>query len=187
MIPFQPEEESQPGEAAPEESEAADVPALKAALAVAKDKAEGYLASWQRAQADFVNYKRRSQQEREEAGRAAQAALLLNLLPVFDDLERAFSSVPPELEGMNWVAGLRLIERKFKAALEAQGLTSIEAMGQPFDPNQHEAVMQGNGQEGTVVGEMKKGYRFYDQVIRPSQVIVGNGQEDRGGQSGEQG
>ena len=157
-----------------------DVPTLKQALAEAKEKAEANLAGWQRAQADFINYKRRAEQEKEEIGDFANSMLVLDLLPVLDDLERAFASIPNRLAKLNWVEGIRLIEHKLRASLEAQGLSQIKALGEPFNPNFHEAVRQGKGREGIVVEELQKGYKFRDRVIRPSKVVVGNGDEGEG-------
>ena len=162
----------------PEVAEIEEVEVLKKALAEEKAKAETNLDGWQRAQADFINYKRRSEQEREEIGKFANAALMLNLLPVLDDLERAFASIPSRIANQDWVGGVKLIERKLRAALEAQGLSEIKALGEPFDPNLHEAVMQGKGKENIVVGEIQKGYKLHDRVIRPSIVAVGNGEEE---------
>jgi len=173
-------EESQPGEMEPPQENVAeieDIEALKTALAEQKAKAESYLDNWKRAQADFINYKRRSEQDKEEASKFANSVLILGLLPVLDDLERALNSVPPRLAKASWVDGIRLIERKFRAGLEAQGLTPIKAQGEPFDPNLHEATMQSNGQEGVVVRELRRGYKLRDRVLRPAMVAVGNGQE----------
>ena len=155
-----------------------DVETLKQALAEEKGKAEGYLANWQRTQADFINYKRRSEQEKEEIGKFVNATLMLSLLPVLDDLERAFKSISPELAKLTWIDGIRLIERKLGANLEAQGLSQIKAQGEPFDPNLHEAVRHGKGEEGIVVEELQKGYKLHDRVIRPTMVVVGNGEEE---------
>lgn len=141
-------------------------------------KAEDHLANWQRTQADFTNFKRRSQQEKEEISQFANSVLVLSLLPVLDDLERAFAAIPAELEKISWVDGVRFIERKMRAALEAQGMSEINALGEPFDPGLHEAVMQSPGKDNIIVGEVLKGYKLHDRVIRPSQVIVGNGEEE---------
>lgn len=149
---------------------------LQQALSEAKQKAENYLANWQRAQADFLNYKRRSEQAREEINQSANAALILSLLPVLDDLERAFASIPPELAKLGWVDGIRLIEHKLRLNLEAQGLSTIKALGEPFDPTLHEGAMHGKGKEGTVIRELQKGYRLYDRVLRPTMVVVGDGE-----------
>ena len=173
MIPREPERDRIVDEE--EEAEPAD---LEQALAEAKEKVETYLANWQRAQADFVNYKRRSEKEREEIGRFANTQLILGILPVLDDLERAFDSITPQVAKLDWVEGIRLIERKLRAGLEALGLSQIEALGEPFDPNFHEAAMQGRGKEGVVVEELQKGYKLHDRVIRPTKVVVGNGEEE---------
>ncbi|MGB6872833.1 MAG: nucleotide exchange factor GrpE [Dehalococcoidia bacterium] len=157
--------------------QAEDIETLQQALAEEKEKAEKYLANWQRSQADFDNYKKRSEQGIGEVIEFAISALISNLLPIMDDLERAFASVPAELDESNWTEGIKLIYNKFKATLEAQGLTEIKAKGEPFDPRLHEAVMQQEGEEGMVIEETQKGYKFKGKVIRPSLVIVGKGEE----------
>ena len=177
MIQQEPEE-GQANEVEPEVAEVEDIEALQQALAEEKKKAEGYLANWQRAQADFINYKRRSEQEKEEISKFANAVLMLNLLPILDDLERAFTSIPPHLAKLTWVEGIMLIERKLQASLEAQGLSPIKALGEPFDPKLHEAAMHAKGKEGIVIEELQKGYKVQDRVIRPAMVVVGNGEEE---------
>jgi molecular chaperone GrpE len=102
---------------------------------------------------------------------------MLELLPLLDDLERALEHVPAKLPGHSWVDGVRLIYRKFRATLESQGLTQIESLGKPFDPGLHEAVRQDKGKEGIVLEEIRKGYQLHDRVIRPTMVVVGNGED----------
>jgi len=153
-----------------------DMGTLKQALAEEKQKAESYLANWQRAQADFINYKRRSEQEKEEISKFANSVLMLNLLPVLDDLERALASIPPNLAKLSWIDGVRLIERKLQASLETQGLSPIKAVGEPFDPNLHQAAMHGKGKEGIVIEELQRGYKLHDRVLRPAMVVVGEGE-----------
>ena len=155
-----------------------DLDTLKKALVQEKEKAESNLASWQRAQADFINYKRRVEQEKEETSRFANSQLLLSLLPVLDDFERAFGSLPNRPSKQSWVAGFKLIERKLRSDFEAQGLSPIDAIGEPFDPYQHEAIRQDKGPEGIIIEEVQKGYKFHDRVIRPSKVVVGNGEDE---------
>lgn len=155
-----------------------EIKELKLALAEEKERAEKYLANWQRTQADFVNYRRRVEQEKEELGKYANSSLLLALLPVLDDLQLALASVPAELAEVSWVKGIRLIERKFLTSLESQGVTMIKALGEPFDPRFHEAMRQSAGEEGIVIEEMQKGYMFRDKVLRPSRVVVGNGETE---------
>ncbi len=169
-------EEELTNEAESQVAEAEDVEKLKKALAEEKEKAKNYLANWQRAQADFINYKRRSEQEKEELSKFANSALMLSLLPILDDMKRAFISIPPDLMELGWIDGIRLIERKLRTSLEGQGLSPIEAIGEPFDPRLHEAVRQDRGKEGIVIEEVQKGYKFHDRVIRPSRVVIGNGE-----------
>ena len=146
---------------------------LEEQLAEAEEKAQGYLASWQRTAADFQNYKRRNEQEREELGRLANAALIINILPLVDDFDRAMQNVDTRIAGLTWLDGIRLIQRKFQALLDMAGVTEIEADGQTFDPNVHEAVTFGEGEEGKVVSVVQKGYKLGDRVIRPARVVVG--------------
>jgi molecular chaperone GrpE len=161
-----------------EASETEDLETLKETLAEVKEKAEANLAGWQRAQADFINYKKRSEQEKQELSKFANSVLILSLLPVLDDFERAFSSLPPKMEKLSWLDGIKLIERKLWAILQAQGLSPIKALGEPFDPQFHEAVRQDKGKEGIVIEEVQKGYMLEDRIIRPTMVVVGNGEED---------
>jgi molecular chaperone GrpE len=152
-----------------------DIETLQQTLAEEKERAEKYLASWQRCQADFVNYRQRAEQEKSEVIEFANSALVGNLLPIMDDLERAFASVPTNLEESNWTEGIRLIYNKLKTSLESQGLTEIQTRGEPFDPRLHEAIMQQDGKEGIVIEELQKGYKFKEKVIRPAMVTVGRG------------
>lgn len=168
-------ETTQPG--APEA--AADIDSLRQALAQETEKAEKYLAGWQRAQADYQNLKRRTDQEKEESVRFGNAMLILSLLPVLDDLERAFATVSTHLAGFTWVDGIRLIHRKLQAALEAHGLGEIKAVGQPFDPNLHDAVAHQEGEEGVVLAEVQRGYKLHERVIRPTLVVVGRGRGEK--------
>ena len=165
------------GELAPEFTEVEDIELLKQALTEEREKSAANLAGWQRTQADLMNYKRRAEQEKEEIGRFGNTAMMLSLLPIMDDLERALISIPDDLAKHSWVDGIRLIERKLQANLEVQGLSQVKALGEPFDPNLHEAMMQGKGKEGTVVEEIEKGYKLNNRLIRPSKVVVGSGEE----------
>jgi len=185
MMPKEPKEEpnneineTPTGEVEAEAGEIEDIETLKETLAEVKAKAEANLAGWQRAQADFINYKKRAEQEKQELGKFANSVLILNLLPVLDDFERAFSSLPPKMGKLSWLDGVKLVERKLWAVLQAQGVSPIKAMGESFDPQFHEAVRQDKGKEGIVIEEVQKGYMLEDRVIRPTMVVVGNGEED---------
>lgn len=176
-------EEKQPAPAemeVPAEAEV-DIESLKQALAEEKTKAERYRANWQRAQADYANFKRYCQQEKEETQRLANASLLLSILPALDDAERAFALIPVELTDQPWVTGIMMVFEKLKSALQEQGLTPIQAEGESFDPRLHEGIAQGKGKEGIIVKEVAKGYRLNDRVIRPSKVIVGSGEKEKEG------
>jgi len=164
-------------EAGIEQSE--DIEALQKALAEEKEKAEKYLANWQRSQADLENYIKRAEQEKSETVEFANRMLVLDLLPIVDDFERAFSSPPVELDGQNWTEGIKLIYNKVKAVLETQGLAEIKAKGECFDPYWHEAAGQLEGEEGIVVEEIRKGYKFKDKLLRPTMVMVGAGNQNK--------
>ena len=161
------------------ELEADDIDSIKKSLEEEKAKAERYLSNWQRAEADFDNYRKRTEQEKGETARFANSLLVLNLLPILDDFERAFNSLSLKLAQLSWVDGIRLIHRKLQATLEAQGLSEIKTVGGNFDPAVHEAVTQGEGEEGKVIEELQKGYKLHDRVIRPALVVVGKGKEEK--------
>ncbi len=159
-----------------EESPREKLAAAEAALADARAQAEANLAGWQRAQADLANYRRRAELEKEETARFGCVNLLKTVLPVLDDFERATAALPPGVAEEAWCIGVKLIERKLRTSLEAQGLSTIKALGEPFDPRFHEAVRQGKGPDGIVVEEVQKGYTYLDRVVRPARVVVGTGE-----------
>jgi molecular chaperone GrpE len=141
-----------------------------------RDQSDEHLRGLQRTAADFANYRRRVDEERAGLSQFSNALLIGKLLAVLDDFDRALETVPP---GTNeaWVDGIRLVERKLRALLEAEGVTEIEALGQPFDPNLHEAVVHEtttDHPDNQVIGELQRGYRLRDRVLRPSLVRVAN-------------
>jgi len=148
---------------------------LRQQLKAAQEENSEQLKGWQRTQADFVNFRRRAEQERAELVKNAESSLLRDLLPVVDDFERALNGLPPELRGLTWVEGLLLIERKLQHILELHGLEPIEALGKEFNPHEHDAIMRdGDPSEATtVVAELQRGYRLHDRVLRPTLVRVG--------------
>jgi molecular chaperone GrpE len=151
------------------------VQALQAELEKAQAQAAEYLDGWQRSRAEFANYKKRIEAEREEVRRASNEALLLKLLPIVDDFERAFEKIPQEWANSPWVNGISMILRNLHALLESQGVAPIQAAGQTFDPQQHEAVLLEATTEhpdGTVVAEIRRGYRLGERILRPAQVKV---------------
>ncbi len=138
-------------------------------------KVEEYHEKWLRALADLENFKKKTEQDRRELSVFANVMLVKSVLPVLDDMERAFDSLDADTAGLDWVEGLNLVYRKLLSTLESQGLSVIPTVGERFDPTMHEAVMQAEGEEGVVVGELQKGYRFHDRVVRPAMVQVGGG------------
>ena len=149
---------------------------LERELADVSAKNEEHLYNWQRSAADFANFKRRTDEERATVGQFSTAILIGKLLGVLDDFDRALENVPPDAhEG--WIEGVKLVERKLRGVLESEGVTPIEALGQPFDPNLHEAVVHeptADHPDNQVIGELQRGYRLHDRVIRPSLVRVAN-------------
>lgn len=177
-----PEAEVTPGEtAAPVEvpgSEAAPhslspaLEELQKQLAEAQSQAAEYKDGWQRALADFQNYKRRVEAENSETYHNAVGNIVRRYLPILDDLERALAHRPAD---QPWADGIELIYRKLQTILENEGVKRIQAEGQPFDPNFHEAIAQepAEGVEsGTVVGVVQHGYVIGERVIRPAMVRV---------------
>ncbi len=144
-----------------------------------RNLAAEYLDALQRERAAFLNYKRRAEQERDEAGGRATGNLLKKLLPVVDDFDRAMQAIPEaERENSPWVRGVELIARKLHTLLEQEGVETIEAEGQPFDPNYHEAVAfeEGDGGREDMVSEVfTKGYKHRDKVLRHAIVKVTRG------------
>jgi molecular chaperone GrpE len=145
-------------------------------LEEAKARADEATYNWQRSAADFANYKRRTEEDRSLLTQAGTAVLISKLLAVQDDFDRALANVPGEVhEG--WLEGIQLVERKLRSVLESEGVTPIEALGQPFDPNLHEAVVHEPTDahpDNTVIEELQRGYRLGDRVLRPSLVKVAN-------------
>ena len=144
-----------------------------------REKAERSLAKWQRSQADLQNYAKRAEQEKSETVEFANRILILDLLPILDDFERALASLPVELDEQNWTQGIKLIYNKLKTVLETQGLAEIKAKGEYFDPYLHEAASQLEGEEGIIIEEIRKGYKFRDKLLRPSMVMVGTSTKNK--------
>jgi len=149
---------------------------LEQALEEARNASDENLRAWQRAAADFSNFKRRTDDERDTVVRFSNAVLIGKLLSVLDDFDRALENVPPDTDDA-WVEGVRLVERKLRSVLETEGVTPIEAAGLPFDPNVHEAVVHedtADYPDNQVIGELQRGYRLHDRVLRPALVRVAN-------------
>ena len=128
-----------------------------------------------RVQADYDNFRRRSRLEKEEFAKYASQKLIEQLLPIYDNFDRALIAGKDTVDAEAFTKGIEMIFRQFSAVLESEGVTAIEALGQPFDPEFHQAVMKEESpdhEEGIVIEELQKGYRMKDKVIRPSMVKV---------------
>jgi molecular chaperone GrpE len=157
------------------------IEALERELAEARARSEEHLYNWQRSAADFANFKRRTDEERASVGQFSTAVLIGKLLTVLDDFDRALESVPPDAHDA-WIEGVKLVERKLRSVLESEGVSPIEAVGQPFDPNLHDAVVHeptADHPDNQVIGELQRGYRLHDRVIRPSLVRVANNPKEQ--------
>jgi len=143
-------------------------------LQAARDEVQANFARYQRLAADFENYKRRTRQELGDRTQYANEELLRKLLPILDNLHRALDHAPEGID-RNWFDGLRTVVRQFEDALQAQGVSPIPAVGEKFDPSQHEAIAReetDEHEEGTIVEEMQPGYRLHERVLRPTLVKV---------------
>ncbi len=144
-------------------------------LTTEQQKTEECLDLLRRTQADFINYRRRTSQEQAEVRSTAQSALLVQLLPVLDDLGRALEAAPSEFHTHPWVQGLFLVARRLATQLEQLGVRPIGAQGERFDPHRHEAVTAEASTdlpEGTVLHVIQPGYALGERIIRPAQVSV---------------
>lgn len=155
----------------PEDADQA-VEVLIAELSDARNTAESHLDDLKRVAADFENYRKRANREREELVTRASERLVTDLLPVLDSLDGALAA---EVEGVNQervLAGVRNTQQQLMDILTAHGLESMAALGKPFDPNLHEAVSGGGDGHLVVVTEIRRGYSLNGRVIRPALVQV---------------
>jgi molecular chaperone GrpE len=145
------------------------------ALAEAQAKAAENLEGWQRAQAEFANYKKRQVRDQELQTADMRGRLLKRYLEIVDDLERALAHKPSEGSGAEWAGGVELIYKKLLSYLESEGLTRQNPLGEAFDANLHEAVTQEESAEhesGTIIEVLRPGYMLGERVLRPAAVKV---------------
>jgi molecular chaperone GrpE len=160
------------------EDRVAENQALLAQLAQAQAQAAEYLDNWRRATADLSNARKRMQRELDEYRAAAAERVIERLLPIADDMHRAFENVPADQAASDWVNGFRMIQRKLDQLLESESVSVIPTAGQSFDPALHFAVSHEEVEgydEGQIIAEVAQGYRLMDKVLRPSMVRVAKG------------
>jgi molecular chaperone GrpE len=158
-----------------EETEDTSLDELKTKLTEAEQKAEENYQKYLRAQADFDNYRRRTQKEKEDQAKYASLSVIEQLLPALDNFERALTASKGTQDAESLSKGVEMVFRQMEQVLGAEGLEVIPTVGESFDPTVHQAVMQEESDEfesGTVIEELQKGYKLKDKVIRPAMVKV---------------
>ena len=151
------------------------VETLEMSLEEAVAKADEYLDGWQRSRAEFANYKKRIMKDNAEIRQAARGEVIKLYLDIADDLERALLDRPREGEERSWVDGIEIIFQKLRKRLEEEGVKPMNPLGEIFDPNIHEALMQEESEEyesGQVIEVIQEGYWIGDKVLRPALVRV---------------
>ena len=152
-----------------------DLENLQKELEETHTKATEYLDGWQRARAEFANYKKRVDRDQAQTYQVATGNVVRRFLEVLDDLERALKNRPKEGEGAVWSEGIELIYRKLSNMLENEGVKPMEIENDFFDPNLHEAVMSEENNEfesGQIIEVIRQGYVLGDRVLRPAMVRV---------------
>ncbi|MBI3745556.1 MAG: nucleotide exchange factor GrpE [Chloroflexi bacterium] len=154
----------------------ADIERLTGERDAASREKDEFLAALQRERAEFVNFKRRTAEERQAMIGLAGEGLISKVIAIADDFDRAIEARPAGIADDPWVEGIAAIDRKLRQLLESEGVSPIAAApGTPFDPREHEAVasIPGSGQpDGAIVDELRRGYRLRDRVLRPALVAV---------------
>ncbi|MBI4426679.1 MAG: nucleotide exchange factor GrpE [Candidatus Kerfeldbacteria bacterium] len=144
-------------------------------IAALQKQAAEYLAGWQRAKADYLNFKKQAEKDQAELAKFANAALLIELLPIYDNLKRAVQHIPSEQQDVEWVKGISHILQQFKQLFASLGLEEIKTVGQPFNHELHHAVgkeKRNDVSPNTVVEEVKSGFLMHGRMVTPAQVRV---------------
>lgn len=152
-----------------------DMESLRGRATAAERQRDENLARLQRSRADFENYQKRIQRDQAEERRHAHAPFARELMPVLDNLQRALDAAGGQAEGDPLARGVALVRSQLLEILGRFGIMPIDALGRPFDPNQHEAVGQQprtDAEPGTVVEVLEPGYRLHERVLRPARVVV---------------
>jgi molecular chaperone GrpE len=154
---------------------ATEIDRLNQELSESRAKADEYLGGWQRALADFANYKKRVERDQAEVYQRAAGSIIKRYIDILDDLDLALRKRPTEGDGYRWADGIELIYRKLLAILESEGVKPMGAKGQMFDPNFHEAITlepSDAHESGQIIEVLKEGYLLGEKVLRPAVVRV---------------
>ena len=158
------------------------VSSLKTSLEQAQQEVAENLDTAQRAQAEMVNFRRRTDEDRIANAKYANSRLIANILPVLEELDLAISHTESSSEiNDSFLEGIKLIQRKLTGVLESEGVAAIEAVGLMFNPMEHEAVGTEESSEvepGYITQILRPGFRLHDRVIRPAQVMVATAPKD---------
>jgi molecular chaperone GrpE len=152
-----------------------DLEALRARSATLEKERDDFRSLLQRTHADFENYQKRNQREQEQERRYRVGPFVLDLLPILDNFERAMAAAKQAGEQGPLVQGVALVQSQILDVLKRHGITRIDPLGQTFDPNLHQAVMQQPTSEyppGTVAQVLQHGFMLHDRVLRPAHVAV---------------
>jgi molecular chaperone GrpE len=152
-----------------------DMEAILKQLNEAQQQAGEYLEGWQRARAEFANYKKRVERELQDNREQALGMALKSVLPVVDDFDRALASVPEDIQDNPWVSGVSMVQRKLYRLLEEHGVTAFDPVGEMFDPTRHEAIGSdgvSDAPSGQITATLQKGYLIGEHVLRPALVRV---------------
>lgn len=159
----------------PEQAALEEIKLLQKELAETQAKTNEYLDGWQRSRAEFANYKKRIERDQADTYQRAAGAVIKRFLEVLDDLDLALKNRPKEGEGADWSNGIELIYRKLLTILENEGVKPMKLLGEPFDPNLHEAISMEPSESvpsGHISEVLKNGYTLGDKVLRPALVRV---------------
>jgi len=157
------------------EEESIEEKSVEQLLAEKEEESKDNYDKWLRALAEFDNYKKRQEREKADFCKFAMESLMKELLPVLDNLDRALEHSKVNEVPQSFIEGLELARKSFWDVLDKNGLKHVDAVGEKFDPNYHEAIMQQDdpdSEENTILTEVQKGYLLHDRLIRPSMVVV---------------
>ncbi|MBU2263055.1 nucleotide exchange factor GrpE [Patescibacteria group bacterium] len=150
---------------------------LREKLKKCMSEKEGYLAGWQRAKADFINARKEDEERRVELIKFSEADIIKDILPVLDSFENAFKNENWQKLDKTWQDGIKLLYNQLLDILKKHNIEQIDSMGQNFDPEQHESTgeieVNDKNKDGIVIEEIRRGYKIYDKILRPTQVKIG--------------
>jgi molecular chaperone GrpE len=164
-----------------------ETPEVEEAAQAVDERIEELTQDLKRVQAEFVNFKRRNDEERAEVMEMVKGKVVAEMLPLLDNIERALGHVPEELADNAWAKGVVQVGRQAEDTLRRLGVEKIVSVGQPFDPSLHEAIgmEDGEGDQEIVIEELRPGYRIGNKVVQHAMVRVGHPKAEPEGTNGK--